>query len=85
ELRPPTFRYEKVAPDRHKLHYHSHRAGLAPMVIGLVKGLAKRFGHASLQIVHATTRGDDSDHDIFLITDATQEAEPYLSKTDAGE
>lgn len=44
ELRPPSFRLETRPDGVLLLHYHSSRAGLAPMVVGLVEGLAERFG-----------------------------------------
>lgn len=45
-LRPPHFEVQDVAPGEYWLHYGSEREGLAPMVVGLLKGLAKRFGQA---------------------------------------
>ena len=40
---PPEFRVESLEDRRHKIHYVSQREGLTPFVIGLLKGLAKRF------------------------------------------
>ncbi|WP_273431851.1 heme NO-binding domain-containing protein [Chitinibacter tainanensis] len=40
----PVFSVEDEGPGRYVLLYQSQREGLAPMVVGLVKGLAKRFG-----------------------------------------
>jgi len=41
ELRPPSFRCTDVTASSLRLRYYSHRAGLAPMVVGLVEGLAE--------------------------------------------
>jgi len=47
------------------LHYRSERAGLAPMVVGLLKGLGKRFSQ-DISIRQTAHRGPD-DHDVFRI------------------
>ena len=44
EMRLPQFRVVDIGPGEYWLHYESERQGLAPMVTGLVKGLAQRFG-----------------------------------------
>jgi hypothetical protein len=41
ELRPPSFRCTDVTGSSLRLRYYSHRPGLAPMVVGLVEGLAE--------------------------------------------
>lgn len=43
-LQPPSFEREPQDDGSSILHYRSDRRGLAPMVLGLVRGLAKRFG-----------------------------------------
>ena len=40
---PPEFRVESLDGDRHRVHYISKRQGLTPFVVGLLKGLARRF------------------------------------------
>ncbi|WP_157268632.1 heme NO-binding domain-containing protein [Azohydromonas aeria] len=45
-LRPPHFEVHDVAPGEYRVHYVSGREGLAPMVVGLLKGLARRFGQS---------------------------------------
>ena len=40
--RLPVFRVEDIGPTSYRLFYASERVGLAPMVVGLVKGLARR-------------------------------------------
>ncbi len=53
---------EDVAPGHYRLHYGSQRAGLAPMVLGLVRGLAQRFGQrVEVTLIHAKTRIDEED------------------------
>ena len=47
------------------LYYRSERTGLAPMVIGLLKGLGRRFSQ-DISIRQTAHRGLD-DHDVFRI------------------
>lgn len=66
ELRPPAFRVEDLPSESALLlHYHSEREGLAPMVIGLVRGLAKRFSE-NVEISQVGSRADLG-HDVFRI------------------
>jgi len=63
-LVPPSFRTEVLGEGHLRLHYYSKRQGLAPMVVGLVKGLAARFGQvATVSLVTSTAEG--ADHDTF--------------------
>ena len=66
QLRPPSFRCTDVSPQQLVLHYYSSRTGLAPMVIGLVEGLGKRFGQ-QLRITQQMRRTHGDDHDSFLV------------------
>lgn len=66
ELEPPSFRCEKLGPGRYHLRYYSKRQGLVPMVIGLVKGLAERFG-LEVDVRLAQARSAERDHDLFVI------------------
>lgn len=43
-LVPPSFEREDNGDGTWTLHYRSEREGLSPMVVGLLKGLAKRLG-----------------------------------------
>ena len=43
-LQPPSFEREPQQDGSSILHYRSEREGLAPMVRGLIRGLANRFG-----------------------------------------
>jgi hypothetical protein len=42
-LRPPEFECTDVKAVSLRLHYHSHRRGLAPFVTGLLEGLGEMF------------------------------------------
>ena len=65
ELRPPRFRLVGVDDTTMKLEYYSTRQGLAPMVIGLLKGLSVRF-NTPVTITHAPADG----HEEFTIRTA---------------
>ena len=62
DLRPPRFRLVDVDSSTMRLEYHSTRQGLAPMVVGLLRGLGIRF-NTPIDIEHA--RRDD--HDEFVV------------------
>lgn len=64
-LQPPSFRVTDETADTFTLHYHTHRAGLAPFVVGLLKGLASRF-NVNVEIAHTRVE-DEAPHDSFLI------------------
>jgi len=66
-LTPPSFECTDVAPGQVRLHYHSTRDGLGPMVVGLIRGLAGVFGLTGLVVKHEVRRSDGADHDEFLI------------------
>jgi hypothetical protein len=65
ELSPPRFTIENHSADHMLVHYYSHRSGLAPMVKGLLQGLADKYGD-TITITHIP-KGDRSDHDEFLV------------------
>jgi hypothetical protein len=69
KLQPPSFWCTDVATDSLRLHYHTQRTGLAPLVVGIIKGLGKRFG-AHVDIIHVVRREDGADHDEFLVRHA---------------
>ena len=66
ELRPPTFSCENETPKSIELIYRSEREGLAPMVIGLLNGLGKRF-EKDLTIEHIERKVDGNEADRFAI------------------
>lgn len=65
-LRQPTFWCTEVGADALVLHYASTRAGLAPLVVGIVRGLA-RMHHITVEIEHRRSRADGAPHDEFLV------------------
>jgi len=66
-LKPPSFRVRDVKPRGLTLDYISHRAGLAPMVIGLVKGLGHKYGlQPIVRLAHAREPGGTTD--VFEVT-----------------
>jgi len=42
-LRPPSFRFDHLESQGLRMHYLSERAGLCPMIFGLMRGLSRRF------------------------------------------
>ena len=66
QLKPPSFECTDVDDDSMNLHYRSTREGLAPMVVGLVGGLGKRFD-VEVDVTQVKSREDGADHDEFTI------------------
>ncbi|MCG8419713.1 MAG: heme NO-binding domain-containing protein [Proteobacteria bacterium] len=72
-LAPPSFEVSDVTERGLRLHYFSHRAGLAPLVKGLLEGLGELFNTA-IEVHHDRVRGTGNnadnaiDHDEFVIT-----------------
>lgn len=64
-LSPPSFECTDISSNSLMLHYYTKREGLAPMVIGLIKGLGKFF-QCNVQIEQKKFRRD-WDHDVFYI------------------
>ncbi len=67
DLKPPSFRCTDISADGMILHYHSHRAGMAPLVRGLLQGLGKMFD-VTIAIDHLQQRPAEGEHDIFRLT-----------------
>ena len=66
EMRPPSFVCEQLSDHEIRLEYWSERAGLAPMVVGLLDGLGEMYGVAvSVDQTVDSTQG--ADHDEFVI------------------
>lgn len=65
-LQPPVFRCEAASDGLVRLHYHSTRDGLAPFVVGLLRGVAEMVGQR-VAVTHPVRRADGVDHDEFLI------------------
>ena len=64
KLLPPSFEREPLPDGSSILHYRSVREGLAPMIIGLLRGLSSRFG-IKLEVEHLGT--ESPGHERFLI------------------
>lgn len=65
-LQPPSFQVEHVDDSTVTLHYLTERPGLAPMVRGLLKGLASRFD-TTIEIELTESRSEGADHDVFTV------------------
>lgn len=66
KLQPPHFECTDITECSLKLHYHSHRKGLAPFVVGLMQGLGKKFS-TPVTIRQTAVKGQDAEHDIFEV------------------
>jgi hypothetical protein len=66
KLSPPRFRVDARDAQSMVVHYYSQREGLGPMVVGLLEGLAERYGER-ISIVHIP-KGARSDHDEFEVS-----------------
>jgi hypothetical protein len=67
DLVPPSFDCTDIETHSVRLHYRSTRAGLAPMVVGLLRGLGAAFKLSGMTIEHDIRREDGAEHDQFLI------------------
>ncbi|MCA8958866.1 MAG: heme NO-binding domain-containing protein [Planctomycetes bacterium] len=66
ELQPPSFQVERATDGDLRLFYYSGRPGLAPMVIGLIDGLAERFeAEMKAELIH--TPGSTEEATVFRI------------------
>ena len=66
ELSPPSFRTEPVGPGLLRLHYYSHRPGLAPLVEGLLAGVGKMLSQP-VEVTLERSRETGHDHEVFLV------------------
>lgn len=71
KLKPPSFKCTDIQKDSVHLHYYSDRKGLTPMVIGLIKGLGKKF-NTRVEISQLSNKDQGADHDEFLIKYSSQ-------------
>jgi len=67
ELEPPMFRATDITPAGFRLHYYSKRPGLAPVVVGMMKGVAKIY-NLQIEMKLERPRGPNHDHDEFSVT-----------------
>jgi hypothetical protein len=66
QLQPPSFECDEKNDQEMSLEYRSDREGLAPMVVGLVKGLGARFD-TEVDVSQTQSRADGAECDEFLI------------------
>jgi hypothetical protein len=71
DLEPPHFTVIEVAPGRLRLQYRTHRAGLAPFVIGLLHGLGQLY-KTPIEVAQTVHRAPGTQCDEFVVawTDA---------------
>lgn len=65
EMRAPSFVLRGADSDRIELEYHSERDGLAPMVHGLLQGLAERMNEQ--WSIEQVGRSRDLGYDVFIL------------------
>lgn len=69
KLRPPSFAVSDRTEQSFKLYYYSSRQGLEPMVIGLLKGLGRRFDtDVTTQLL------PEQDHAVFQVNHQQRDA-----------
>jgi hypothetical protein len=66
KLNPPSFKCTDITDHSLKLHHYSDRHGLEDMVIGLIKGLGKKF-KTQCHVTLTESKSAGSDHNVFLI------------------
>lgn len=65
EFQPPKFNVSEPDASTLLLEYHSQRPGLAPMVEGLLEGLALKFGNKIT--IETQMRANQADPDLFTV------------------
>jgi hypothetical protein len=66
-LMPPQFSTRNETPNSIELEYRSHREGFSPMVVGLLRGLCKRFNKENYSINHIEQKNETNSCDVFRI------------------
>lgn len=66
DLQPPSFRVSDMRDDSFRLHYYSTREGLAPLVVGMMKGVGKIYD-VTVDMKLENARADGHDHDEFIV------------------
>ena len=64
-LKPPRFKCTDDGDRSIQVHYYSERDGLAPMVIGLLRGCGQLFGTPA-DVEQVASKAAGADHDVFL-------------------
>ena len=79
QLQPPSFRCQHAETNSMELEYRSKRQGLAPMVVGLLHGLGRRF-RTPVTVQQTASRDHGDSQDLFQIDYGAQ-----TSSEDPGE
>ncbi|MGB0272325.1 MAG: heme NO-binding domain-containing protein [Opitutales bacterium] len=66
-LQPPRFECADITDRSLRLHYYSHRPGLAPFVVGLMQGLGKMY-ETPATVQQVVFKDQGADHDEFDVT-----------------
>jgi len=67
QLVAPQFSTRNETNNSIELEYRSKREGMAPMVVGLLRGLGKRFNKEHLKIEHIQQKNDVNDCHVFRL------------------
>jgi hypothetical protein len=67
QLVAPQFSTRNETDNSIELEYRSKREGMAPMVVGLLRGLGKRFNKEQLKIEHIQQKNDVNDCHVFRL------------------
>ena len=78
EMRPPSFVCEQLSNRQIRLEYWSERAGLAPMVAGLLEGLGEMY-NVTVSVDQIVDSAVGADHDEFIISYAPLRSEPSVN------
>ncbi|MGV3757850.1 MAG: heme NO-binding domain-containing protein [Verrucomicrobiota bacterium] len=65
-LKPPVFKVNDLGPESLELHYFSERKGLAPFVVGLLRGVGIMF-KTKVLVEKIAPDAQAADHDVFLV------------------
>ncbi len=66
-LKPPQFDCSNMTSNCLDLHYRSERDGLDPLVVGLIKGLGKRFNQ-SVTVEQTVAKSDSGKESVFHVS-----------------
>ena len=66
QLQPPRFQCSDITEDSLTLHYYSHRPGLAPFVVGLLRGLGEMF-KTPVTVSQVAAKAEGVNHDVFNV------------------
>ena len=73
ELRPPSITCETTPSGQLIVNYSSERVGLAPMLVGLVRGLGKRFS-TPVEVEYLAVESEGGAVEKFLVTFIQEQA-----------